>query len=512
LSGVVKLRRGRSLRLKLTVWFVLVFCLLQTALVGGVVLMRRESIRRSLEDDLARSAKDMVDSLLTSGQPLEAAQLQGLLPARANFLLVAVRDHTGKVLSSWNLARPEDLPFSNWEEVPAGPIGPVFTSLTEGRAARLGSDEPLRLVTLPFRPGATAVPAAERADAPDEERVAEGFSYFQAAVRDRVLEDLLGPLDLAVLGAPLVAAAVASWLIGGRAVAPIQRLSRAVRELSPRSFSARFKTRSTDAEVARLEDELNSALERLEGGYRAQAQFISNVSHELKTPIAVLLTEAQVAKLEGKSPERSSAFVDMAEREMKRLGNLVESLLILARTDMNKNRLTQPVSVNDLLLEAVQHCRLLAEQHRVRLVANLVADDIDPTVMGDPQLLQVMVENLVRNAIRHSPAGAPVAIEAHRTGEQVSIAVRDEGPGIPEEYRDRIFDRGVRVPSANGAKGSAVGPDAWDGAGLGLAIARNVAQLHKGGIRLEPNAGGGCAFLVDLPLARRDEDSEDDGD
>ncbi len=473
-------RRGRSLRFKLTLWFVLVFSLIQATLVGAVLLFRQKTIRATLDNELADSAKAMVDNIVTAGVELTDGKVRDLVPAGAGFVLYAIRDPEGVVLAKWNVPQPALLPFSPREIVPAGPVGPVITTLGPAQAGKLVEGESrLRIVTLPFRVG-------------------DALYFFQGATRDQVLERLLGPLDFVVLGVPLgvLAAMIAAWVIGGRAVAPIQRLSRAVMELSPRSLGGRLRIRASHSEIARLEDELNSALERMEEGYKAQEQFISNVSHELKTPIAVLLTEAQVAKLGQRSLEKSYAFIDKAEREMKRLGSLVESLLILARTDMNSHDLEESVSISDVVLECIQHCRFLAERQGIRLLARLVAidDPSDPVVHGDPELLQIMVENLIRNAIRHSPQGAPVSIEARCREDMVEVAVRDEGPGIPDDYLNKVFERGVRVPESIGRS---------DGTGLGLAIASNVAQLHRGKITVEKNGEGGCSFVVSLPLAKR---------
>jgi signal transduction histidine kinase len=180
---------------------------------------------------------------------------------------------------------------------------------------------------------------------------------------------------------------------------------------------------------------------------------------------------------------------------------------------MNKNRLSQPVSVNDLLL--VGRAALPAappSSHRVRLVANLVADDVDPTVLGDPQLLQVMVENLVRNAIRHSPAGAPVAIEASRAGDEVRIAVRDEGPGIPEEYRDRISSIAACACPARTARTARRTRMRGAEQGSGSRSRATSRSSTRAASASSPNRDRGCAFLVDLPLMRRDEDAEEDAE
>ena len=470
--------RSRSLRYKLTLWYVLVFFALQAVLVGTVVLVRRESIRSSLEDELDAAAVKIVDNILTwEGEVSADLKLAEMLPANAGLLFCGVRDEGGEMLSSWNLPQPEDLPFLPYDFVPTGPVGAVFRPLSPERSELLtGSPERVQTVTLPFRYG-------------------ERLYYLQAGVRDQLLERLLGPfIDLVVVGVPVgvLAATLAAWVIAGRAVRPLDQLAQAARAVSPERLGERFDAAAADEEISRLAEELNLALERIEAGFRAQDQFISNVSHELKTPIAVLLLEAQVARLGERSPEEAVAFAAQVERELKRLGRLVESFLVLARAQQAGNRPLPGVSVYDLVLQAVQHGRTLAAEAEVRLIPNLTfpEDADDPMVTGDAELLQAMVDNLVRNAIHHSPAGQAVAIESRSEGPSVHIVVRDHGPGIPADYRERIFERFVQVPHDEVAE---------RGTGLGLAIAHDVVQVHGGEIRIEDPDDGGCAFVVSLP-------------
>jgi signal transduction histidine kinase len=422
----------------------------------------------------------MIDNILIAEAPLTGEALAPLVPAGADFLLYAVRDAGGILLVASNVRAPDELPFSYWEAVPQGLIGDVVTDVGPVVAGELtGVERNLRLITSPFR---------YRGE----------LFYFQAAVRDEILPRLLGPfLELVVIGLPVgfFAALLASWVIAGRAVSPLQRFSRAVRGLTPKSLNERLHVPTSDEELARLGDELNSALARIDAAYRAQDQFVSNVSHELRTPISVLLTETQVARMGPRSPEDVSELLERTERELKRMSRLVESILVLARAELLKERVLQAVSVNDVVLESVQHCSILADQNQVHLIPNLVEagnGTPEPMVTGDTELLCSMVENLVRNAIAHSPAGASVSIEARCAGDSVEVVVTDSGPGIPSDYLERVFDRFVQVPRGRGR----------GGAGLGLAIARNVAVYHHGSIRARNNDGQGCSFVITLPLSR----------
>jgi len=470
--------RARSLRFKLALWFVAVFTLIQVTLVGGVVLFRRETIRRSLEDSLTTSAGAMVDNILAAEADWNSDQLSALVPAGAEFELYAVRDHVGRALVSWRVADVDRLPFSTREAIPAGPVGGVHTTIGVDRAQELtGERIRLHLITLPFRS-------------------AGQLFFFQAAVRDEALQRLLGPFrDLVAIGVPIgiLAALIAAWVLGGRVVAPLERIAKAARRVSPARLNERFEIPTTDEEVARMEVELNSALERLEAGYRAQDQFISNVSHELRTPIAVLLAQAQVAKMGERNPHKAYAFVEATESLMKRFGALLESFLLLARADLTRDRPPDPVSVFDVVLGCVHSCKQAAEQRSVRLVPTLADRDGQQeslAIEGDAELLQAMVENLVHNAIRHSPPGEQVAIDVDFMADSVRIVVRDHGPGIPEEILERVFERFVK-----GAEPGAAG----NGAGLGLAIAKGIVQLHRGTIEACNLPGGGCSFTVVLP-------------
>lgn len=481
--------RSSSLRLKLTTWFVFVFFAIQLTLMTGVVLFRREAIQTTVERAATEPVAKMIDSLLNAGVDLGDVVLGDFLPKGADFAFCVVRDTGGAIRTSYGVAddaevlgripfRDEVLPSIEGGTEVAGTIGTEYRKLSETTAEELiGRREPLHLITVPFQTN-------------------DGTQhYFQAALHEDSFDVLLGPYgDLVLIGVPigLIAAMAAAWIIAGRAVAPMRELSRAARDVSPTRISERFELPIRDAEVAHLEDELNAALERIEAGYRAQDQFISNVSHELRTPVAVLLTQAQVAKMGERDLEKSYGFIERAEVLLKRLGKLVESFLVLARAELTEARASEIVPAVDLILGCLQTSKEYAEQNGVRLLSGLEDDGADLVLRGDPELLLTMVDNLVRNAISHSPEGGSVTLRANRTDADVTISVGDEGPGIPEEYLDRVFERFVQVPSASARK---------DGTGLGLAIANGIAKLHGGAIEVRNNEERGCTFTVRLPDA-----------
>jgi signal transduction histidine kinase len=168
----------------------------------------------------------------------------------------------------------------------------------------------------------------------------------------------------------------------------------------------------------------------------------------------------------------------------------VESFLVMARVDAHEER-NDLVSIEDVLRRALRRCAAQARDSGVVLRTGLAEPVQGPgLVRGDSQLLQAMVENLLRNAIQYSPRGSEVRLEWIDGAQCIRIAVTDQGPGIPEQYRDAVFERGVRLAQNGNGHG---------GVGLGLAIVRSVARLHGGDVGLEHPRAGGCRFVIELP-------------
>lgn len=299
-------------------------------------------------------------------------------------------------------------------------------------------------------------------------------------------------------------AGVAGWIVAGSLVRRLRALSHAVRAVSPTNLQGRIDISSRKGggadEIGRMTADINAMLARLERAFQSQESFISDVSHELKTPVSALLTEAQVLRYTSPKESDYDRFVTSVEEEMRRLGKLVESFLMLARFGHGRRFIAQDrVHINDVALEALAHASLLASQHGITITLNLfdAGDDRDEAIVhGDSELLRVVVDNLIRNAVQFSKRGDAVQVNVHcgsgEGGGSVTISVRDHGPGVPPDHLERIFDRFAQAPSRTGAR---------RGTGLGLTIAKGVVDLHGGSITAENAPGGGCAFTVRLPLA-----------
>jgi len=479
----------RTLRFKLAALNLLVFGVIFSALCFLILTLRERGVMAEFDERLIDRAERMVESIHIKRVMPETASAPyvekgRLVPFRFPGYFFQVRASNGMVLErSINLG-PFTMPFSEEAKASRDRGTPTVETYT-GEVARslLGSDGEIRLLTL-HHEATDLAPFYLQVGlnlAPARESVAE--------LRRLVL--LLLPIGFAAVGA-------ASWLMARRSLTPIGRIARQARALTAAHLDRRITVPAGRDEVAEMVVTINEMLDRLEGAFKAQERFIADASHELKTPITVLLGQAQVLTQHGRSVEEYTRFVNSVQEEMRQMGKLVDSLLMLARADAGfplSAALT--VSINEFVMDAVERCQGLARQDGIRLVPKLAmpgADEPEAEVAGDEALLCAMTENLIRNAVRYSPPNEAVEIMVATDGPQGTISVLDRGPGIPPEHLPHLFDRFYRVPAAR--------PE-HKGTGLGLAIAKGVAQLHRGSISVTNRPGGGCEFTVRLPLFRR---------
>ncbi len=292
----------------------------------------------------------------------------------------------------------------------------------------------------------------------------------------------------------LLATAVAGWLIAGRVVRPIQRLSDYAHTLGPETLQQPIDVGSNAVELARLQEELNQARRRLDAGLQAQERFVANVSHEIKTPIATVLAESEVLRRDPSLSADVRRFLNSTEDEMRHLGRLVESFLMLTRVRHGQTVATSDelYPVNELVMESVRHCMPMARQYGVRIVPQLTyGDGRDLLLRGDLELLRTMIDNLIRNAIRFSKRDDGVDLRVELAGDCICVHVRDFGPGLPPELIAHVFDRFAQ------AKGE---ERLGRGSGLGLEIAQGIAELHSGTIEVVNCTDTGCCFSIRLPL------------
>jgi len=219
--------------------------------------------------------------------------------------------------------------------------------------------------------------------------------------------------------------------------------------------------------------------------------FISNISHELRTPLASLKALCETLRDSAlEDPPAARRFLDRIETEVDSMTQMVRELLELARIESGRVPIRlMPLSLAAAVAPAVERLLPQAERGGLALTANL-PDDLPP-VLGDAERLQQVVTNLLHNAIKFTPAGGSVTLSAEAVGEEVIVAVRDTGVGIPEEALSRIFERFYKADRARSSEGT----------GLGLAIAKHVVQAHSGRIWAESTEGRGSTFYFSLPIA-----------
>jgi signal transduction histidine kinase len=283
------------------------------------------------------------------------------------------------------------------------------------------------------------------------------------------------------------------WLLSlsiRKGLRPLELLAHEIRRRKPDKLTP-VDSAQVPREVGSLVQSLNALLVRVSSALEGERRFTANAAHELRTPLAAMRLHLHVARGAESEDERQRAL-DLLQQGVERSGRLVEQLLTLARLDPEQ-ALPQPRPVD--LSEVAQ--TVCAERAPLALqrdqTLELHADADLPSASGNADLLAMLLSNLVDNAIRYTQTGGHIDVAVRRTPGGVQVEVRDDGPGIAAEHRERVFERFYRADSHEQA-----------GTGLGLAICRRVADLHQATIKLADRAGGcGLLVTVDVPGWRR---------
>lgn len=279
-----------------------------------------------------------------------------------------------------------------------------------------------------------------------------------------------------------------TWRVVRRLTRGHEAIASAARRVADGDLAARVTLTSGDDEVVQLARDVDEMVRRLELLVQGQRRFIAHAAHELRSPLTSLYGELQLALRKSRSADEYRDAIEEAIDSARRLNALAEDLLALARLGAEQPS-PMPVELDEVAKAAASWGSREAARRNVEL-----AIDVDnSTVLGHANDLERLLRNLLDNAIRHSPDGGHVRVEARRQGETVRISVIDEGPGVTPEERDRVFDPFFRAASERRRD---------DGSGLGLAIVREIARGHGGEVYVEPSPDGrGARFCTTLPAA-----------
>lgn len=360
-------------------------------------------------------------------------------------------------------------------------VGTSHNLVGEGPMVRLEPGEERTVETVPFEDG-PFLAVGDSATGPEGTlTVVVGRSLETVVEARRALAGLLGagiPLILFVVG-------VVTWMVVGRALAPVEAIRSEVEVISDKELHRRVPAPPGKDEISRLASTMNGMLTRLEEAHLRERRFVSDASHELRSPVAAIRQDAEVAF---SYPDRTDVreFAEIVLEETARLQRIVEDLLLLTRSDEGTLQIRRDaVDLDDLVLE---------EATRLRSSTDLRIDSGGVSagrVIGDRAQLERLIRNLTDNAVRH--ASSEIGLALREENGRVVLEVNDDGPGVPVEMRDVVFERFTRLDHARDRE--------HGGAGLGLAIVAEIAAAHGGSASVGGAASGGARFVVTLPTA-----------
>jgi signal transduction histidine kinase len=445
-----------SIRARLALAFAAALVLV-LVLAGGFVYLRvSDTLTTDLDDRLETQSSELT-ALARGGDPHDAAVLPGPADGEDGFSQILTPD--GKVVAS-TLA-----PGS----------GPAIDSGT--LAAAVGGQSETIERSVPGVDGEARI-VVKRVDGPDGQRVA----VAGVSTDDRA-EALGGIAGAFAIGGPIAVllASGLGYLLAARSLAPVEAITRRAGEITLARSGERLPLPRAEDEINRLATTLNAMLERIEESLERERVFVADASHELRTPLAVLRAELELAERPGRDPQEVRAALRSAAEETERLSRLADDLLLIARSDDGR----LPIKPERADVEPV--LRRVRDRFAARAgeEGREVTVDVDDGLAADldPLRIEQALGNLVDNALSHG--AGEVSISAAAAGDRLRMEVRDTGPGFPEGFGDRAFERFTR-----GDPGRTGG-----GAGLGLAIVRVIAEAHGG----MATVAGPSAVRIEIP-------------
>ena len=302
--------------------------------------------------------------------------------------------------------------------------------------------------------------------------------------------DELADIALLLLPVMVVVSGLGAYLLVRSTFRPIDRMIRMVGEINEgRDLSRRIGLAPGRDEISRLGQAFDNMFARLETSFEAEKQFTSDASHELRTPVAVILAQCEDARRNAQTPEQYEEALDVIERQAGRMGGLIAQLLQMTRLEQGTQRISMEQADISSLVEVI-----CGEQPQLPRGITLQAD-IQPDVEAwfDVTLMSRLLQNLINNAARYGRENGHIWVVLRRAEGDVVLSVRDDGIGIPADRLDKIWKRFYQVETARGAEG---------GAGLGLTMVRQIAELHGGTVTVDSREGEGSCFTLRFPAER----------
>lgn len=457
------MNRGLSIRWRLTLWYGGVLAVVLIACGAIVYVMMRHHLLERVDDGLREELADVLGEVERAGeQETMIGWMNRRFAGHEGFDFQVTTSDSGRIFSSPRLGDrrlpvPDSLPMDRNR----------FT-IVEAEHGRW------RIIN-------RKVPGPESTLVVQVARSLEDYDHEVGELLTVLL--VTGPVALAT-------ALGGGYFLAGRALGPVDRMTDAAREITAQRLDRRLEVPNPDDEMGRLAWTLNGMIERLERSFREMQRFTADASHELRTPIAVIRTETEVALNKPlDDPEKQSLLSNVLE-ECQRLTHITEQLLMLSREDAGIGQSPrEPLDLAAMSEEVAEVMRPLAAAKHQQL---LTETDGRVIVSGDPARLRQVLYNLLDNAIKYTPEGGRVDLSVQPVDSNARLTVRDTGVGISPEHQPHVFERFYRVDKARSR--------ADGGSGLGLSIVESIVTAHGGRVEVLSVPGEGATFQIDLPM------------
>ena len=473
-----------SVRVRLTLWYTAVLaCALVALALATYLVLRRNSVR--LTD---AALVEMADSFLSTVRAetqnangpdsLKEAVREAIAEHRFRDTIFVVLDADDQIIAC-----------SDDQIVAAGHSGITPPTLVDILHRSTREARPFRKVRVQDQVYSSLVREFVVGTAESRLLVLESLRR-----QDEFLKSVLSAFALAI-PLSIVLASCGGYFLARRSLSPVVEMGTQAGRIGADNLHQRLQVTNTQDELGHLAQSFNGLLDRLDQSFEQQRRFMADASHELRTPVAILFGEADIALSQAsRSLEDYRESLDILRAEAKRLKHIVEDLFTLARADAGQYPLTlTDFYLDELVTECSRSVRTLAAAKQITISCDTSKE---MPIRADEALLRRMIVNLLDNAIKYTPPGGNVSVTWNIQDSQYRIVVSDTGQGIPSELQSRIFERFFRVDKARSRSENDGG-----GAGLGLSISRWIVQAHAGQLELTRSDMGGSTFTVLLPAA-----------
>ncbi|HUC53205.1 MAG TPA: ATP-binding protein [Candidatus Cybelea sp.] len=479
-----------SVRVRLTFWYTTVLALVLILVAGVTYFIYARNSEQRTDSDLVELSDAFLTTLEAELQDqqgpdaLKSAGIEAILEHRFRDHIFILLDASGKpVASSWDL--PATAPPGKFTLERA--LSEIASPLSIQAASRPGS------VFITLRGGRDGYRGYSRKISLDHQ-LCTVIGLQSVLARKEMLEDIRATFVWTIPIALLLASG-GGYFLARKSLAPVVAMSSQAGRIGAANLHERLAVQNEKDELGHLAESFNSLLDRLSESFERQRRFMADASHELRTPVAILRGEAEVAlSQQGRSLEEYRESLGVLHHEAERLTHIVEDLFTLTRADAGQYPL-QPHDfyLEELVAECVHSARTLALAKKISLNFDEAPES---PIHADESLLRRMILNLLDNAIKYTPEGGAVSVTSRLAANEYVLSITDTGKGIPADLQPRIFERFFRADVARSRAENDGG-----GAGLGLSISRWIAEAHHGRLELTRSDSRGSTFTAYLPAA-----------